>query len=487
MKDVCYKPWLFLTFVFIISRIILYAAGIEFDNQYVEGIWAYLDIVVLKENLWESVLYLHSQPPLFNLILGSLALLFPENYNAFSHALFVILSYFFMLSLYFTTRELGFSEKISLIVTCLFILNPATMLYENFFIYTLPTAALLCIAAAFLTRAVKKRSILAACIYVWLCTVILFLRSTFQIQWYFIMVLLPVFIFPKEQRKKLVLSCLAPIALVILLYGKNYFIFGQTTTSSWLGMNLAKFTLSQFSSEEIKDLVEKEKISKLTLVGPFHPLADYKKYGWGELRQNTGVLVLDNEVKSGDLHAANLNHAAYIEISNQFKHDAITLIKLYPERWMQGFFSANGIYFYPPSNYFALYTNRNNLIMKNFELYYNKIIYGQIIPYPWEKNFSLQDARDFRMQYVGILFVFLQLVSVIYAAYYCYMSWRKRDVEWVVWVFLLVNTLYVMTISNAVEAGENNRYRFMVEAFNFILFGLVIRDAYNTISRKRSV
>jgi hypothetical protein len=66
--------------VFVASRIAAYAAGIRFDADPLTWYWQYIDTVLLKERLLESLYYLHSQPPLFNLLLGVTLKAFPTSY-----------------------------------------------------------------------------------------------------------------------------------------------------------------------------------------------------------------------------------------------------------------------------------------------------------------------------------------------------------------------------------------------------------------------
>ena len=69
---------------------------------------------------------------------------------------------------------------------------------------------------------------------------VIYMRSAFQVIWLLgaIALLLAV-----SKRRRLVLSCCAvPLLAVALLYAKNEILFGVPTTSSWMGMNLARTT-----------------------------------------------------------------------------------------------------------------------------------------------------------------------------------------------------------------------------------------------------
>ena len=53
-------------------------------------------------------------------------------------------------------------------------------------------------------------------------------------------------------------------------------------------------------------------------------------------------------------------------------------------------------------------------------------------------------------------------------------------------MFIWLNVIYVTSVANFIEVGENMRYRFLVDPFYLILFGLLL-NAGLKISRKRSL
>lgn len=63
---------------FLLSRLGSYLAGVRFDMTPLEEFWQYLDVNLLRSRLLESLWYLHSQPPLYNLYLGLVLKLTPN-------------------------------------------------------------------------------------------------------------------------------------------------------------------------------------------------------------------------------------------------------------------------------------------------------------------------------------------------------------------------------------------------------------------------
>ena len=66
---------------FLASRIAAYAAGIRLAPDPLTWYWQYIEPALLKERLLESLFYLHSQPPLFNLFIGLALKAFPASYG----------------------------------------------------------------------------------------------------------------------------------------------------------------------------------------------------------------------------------------------------------------------------------------------------------------------------------------------------------------------------------------------------------------------
>jgi hypothetical protein len=60
----------FMLLSFALSRLIFYLSGVRFYTFFIDLFVQHAETYLLKNKLLESVFYMHSQPPLFNLILG---------------------------------------------------------------------------------------------------------------------------------------------------------------------------------------------------------------------------------------------------------------------------------------------------------------------------------------------------------------------------------------------------------------------------------
>jgi len=68
-----------LIFIFIISRLLIFSLGIEPDPKWIGSLMQHISLNLLKDDLFGSLFYFHSQPPLWNFIIGLGAKLLGNN------------------------------------------------------------------------------------------------------------------------------------------------------------------------------------------------------------------------------------------------------------------------------------------------------------------------------------------------------------------------------------------------------------------------
>src|SRR3990172_8734079 len=141
---------LLLTLCFFLSRLYAYRAGVRFDVTPLFGFAQIIDPALLRYDLLRSLWHLHSQPPAFNLYVGTVLKLW-------SHPLAFALSYQWLgllmnFSLYVILRKLGVGVVLCFALTLLFMFSPSSVLYENWLFYNYPVTAFLVFALFFVHR-----------------------------------------------------------------------------------------------------------------------------------------------------------------------------------------------------------------------------------------------------------------------------------------------------------------------------------------------
>ncbi len=439
--------------IYIYSRIIYYYVfGIFFNSKPLIFAVQYLDPELLRNNLLQSLFYLHSQPPLFNLFLGAGLKLFPGNPVPFYHYSFMILGLLFTVALYLLMVRLNISKRIAFILTVIFIINPAFILYENFLFYTHPVLVLLLLSAFFLNSYLKYKSSVSLVLFFSVISAAALIQSFFHLFWIMLIVIMLSFLRKKDVKRILIASSV-PLLIVASVYLKNYFVFGEFAASSWLGMNFSKITTFQLPGAVRDSLYKAGKTSYLSTLYYF-PDINNSKFDIGLDTVSTGIKALDEMKKTTG--RTNFNNINYIGIAKTSLKDAITVIKYEPSAYFRGIEKSVSIFFESAGNYPLLGWMKKKLRL--WPEIFNGIFYGQFGSRKKDGWFT-------------ILFFPLLIIFGIYLTF----NKRKFDPETRFTVgYMVFTVIYVSVIGILLDVGENNRFRYVIDPFMLILFGLLI-------------
>jgi hypothetical protein len=447
--------FIFILSVYFFSRLYIYLIlKIEFTSQFKETLVQYLDVEVLKNNFAESLFYLHSQPPLFNFVIGLTEITFGNYSSEIYLFLFNLMGCSTAILGYRILEHLNINKKIAVILVSFYLLTPATILYENLFFYTHAIIFFLVFSGYhFIVYLKDNKSVNGFLFFLGISGTIL-TTSFFHLIWFLIIFLFVVF--QNKSNKFVVFKVAAiPFLIVISLYLKNYFVFDQFSSSSWLGMNLARISVQQLDKTTIQNLHNKGYISVLSTLPPFTHYTDLdstirKQY----FNSNTGIAILDSTVKRNQ--RSNFNNYAYLTISKKLFDDDLFVIKNYPQVYFNGIKKAFIKYFDSPSKYKLL--TANSYKFHKYNKLFDAFIYGS--------------AKTTSTGYTTIIIVIFILVSSIFIL-------LKRKKDFLVRAFTgyaLINIIYVMFVGNLLELGENNRFRYYTEIFFILLLGIIINE-----------
>jgi hypothetical protein len=458
-------PLLGIMTAFIISRVVYDRAGIRFQGDLYLGYWHFIDPRLLLTDLWRSIYYMHSQPPLMNLFTGIIFRAFPTDYQEVFHILYFIVGLFLACGIYLLGIHIRLEPWLSAIITGWFMVSPGTVLYEHQLAYGYPLAALLTLAGVFLYRfAITGRSSWGALFFCSLAMIAL-TWGFFHITWFFFLTLIVFKLIP--ERRKVILTALLPFMFVTGWYSKNLFQVGQFTANSWAGMNLSKIATFRTPEKERKQLVKSGELSKFALIPPFrNPLVYLKLL---PDTQATGIPVLDEIYTS--LGTRNFHHLVYAEASHYYLMDALRVIYLMPEYYLRSIGQAFYIYFHSPSDFDPILENRSRI--QNLDLWWNRIFYGQ-----WLSNeTSIDRNTGMSAEHVGWWIVAVFVSAVVGCTIFL---WRTHDqiskAENMLVLYMLYNILFVTLIGNTMDIGENNRFRYVIDPFLLILFVFFLRN-----------
>lgn len=473
---------LWLAAAFAASRLLLHARGVRFDASPLGWFWQYLDVPWLRTDLLRSLWVLHMQPPLFNAFLGAVLKLggSPPFTEAVLHGFYVAVGLAIASLLHVLLRDLGVGPRISVAAALLYSLSPTAILYENWLFYTHLEAGMLLAAAWFLRRLVEHARMRSAAGFFAVLAALALMRALFHLVWLTACAALAL---AATRPPRLRVAAFAAAALLVVagLYAKNAWLFDAPAASSWFGMNLANAVLQGYSDAELAQRVEAHVTSPLVEIPPFSPLASYPTEWTRD--PDTEIPALGARTKHRG--ESNYNHLAYLELSRQYGRDALALIQHDPGRYLALLGQAWRRFLLSPSDYELVAPNRERLGL--WDRAYDAVVYG--VPDAWTGRprpppapaFAARPAPPISLRRMGWLWLALASAAV------CDASWlvartalrqlrpgaagadRVESARLATLAFCVFNVAFVGVVANAVEFGDNNRFRVAVEPLLVVL------------------
>lgn len=449
---------LLVVVAFLFTRILAFALGVRFDAAPLGFYWQYVDPVLLRNDLWGSVLALHSQPPLFNLFLG-LVVRLPEGWRAgVFHGFYLALGLAVALSLLAVLARLGVGARLRTGLALLAVASPSLVLYENLLSPTLPIVAALTGSALFLHRFLAGRRLGDGLAFGSLAAALVLTHGLFHLAWMAVALALAAAGLRRPRAALLVLGL--PLLLGVAWYARSLALYGHFAASSWMGMNLAHTAPRMMSPEDHATLLTGERA--ILEIEPFSPLPDYE--GVASLPPPTGRPVLDQAWKSTG--APNLHHLAYDEVSRRYLVAWRSLVRQRPDlhakavgaAWLVSFRSA------ADSSWFG--DNRRRL---GLWVDLARWAGGQVAPF----------QGTLGGWYVAWLVLLAWAAGVAWGVRETVRAARQKrlDPAALTIAYLTFSVLWVALVGNLVELGENDRFRLFAQPLATALLGMALAQA----------
>jgi hypothetical protein len=464
-----------LAMVFALSRLGYFLLGVRFDARPVLHYYQFIDPLLLKQRLFESLFYLHSQPPGWNLYTGAVLKFFPVSYPSVFHSIYLVLGLGICWSIYHLFRICGVSRWLAFSLASWFIVSPGVVLFENYMLYEYLVAFLLLVAAVALFHFVQQFHVgWATLLFAALFSLVL-VRNFFHLA--YLAAIMVALAFLCRSRHRTVLLCGAlPLLAILGLYTKNWILFGSFSGSTWMGLNMDTITLHQLTSREATDFVNRGVISPASLLELGSPLKLYRPYI--PMPARTGIPVLDDCATSTG--AANFNCLAFFRVRQIYTRDGLALLRIYPVVYLRSLETAWFTYFLPAGDY--PFFDLNGPKIHVIDRFWNVAFFGQFKEASDRKELrrlSAGGARTSLALYTG-LFLLIGLPALwLWSLYYLVTGVRRKVLDppaAILIGFLLLNIAYVTAIANFLSSFENNRYRFPLDAFYVVLLGIALTN-----------
>ncbi|MFO7630321.1 MAG: hypothetical protein R6W06_12560 [Prochlorococcaceae cyanobacterium] len=245
-----------LVLVFLASRLALFGKGLRPEQGHIINLWQNLDPALLQGDLARSLLFQHSQPPLWNAAIAGLIGI-AGGHDARAMRLWLALAWAMSLAItliiHYLVRRLTGRPWLAIGAGAFYVLFSSAYFYENYIFYMLPSAflATLCGLGAYRSAVATGDGARLG----WFCLAlagILGLILTWGLFHPLLIVpataLLMGCISGLPPRRKLHRSIVVASGLAVLLALvvplKNQLLYGQFSSSSWIGINLMNVGMS---------------------------------------------------------------------------------------------------------------------------------------------------------------------------------------------------------------------------------------------------
>lgn len=427
--------------------------------------WQLIDLDVLADDPLGSVWYLHTQPPVHNMVVGVVGWL-PLPIAGSLFVLYVAALAVGGLLLHDLLVRWGTGPRVAAAVAAFALASPGLVGTVAVAGYEVPASTLtigalwsaqrylgtghakwLLVTSAVLTTAALTRGLLHPAWVVGALGLLLAVR-------------------PVSRR-----NAAAVLAVPVVLLGgwmlKNELLFGSPSMSSWTGFNLQRGVTAVMDEEDVRAAVRRGDVSELALEHPWGSFDHYRERGWSQsCRPRHGHPAVSRADKPvpGTGSVANFNHECLLPVYDQAQRDAVTLMRRDPGRYLSTRTAAL-------ATSFDVGSGCHTEVCTWMDAVYRPLLAGVDVHIGME---------DWNLPLLGDEEGMTVKVSLTLAAACCWvmvrggmaavrlrrLGWRGRHAARtgeVVWLLAAWTVTVVVVGGDLVEFGENGRFRAMVD------------------------
>ena len=456
---------LLLALVFVVSRAIYLAVGVRPDTSPIGFYLQYIDPALLRDHLWQSLLYLREQPPGFNLYLGLVL-----KTSAHPEAVFFVIHLLMGLALAFCLMavmvRLGVANWLAFLLAALFTASPITVLYENWVFYEYPVMAALTVAVWAMERYIRTGAFRDALLFFLSLAAVASIRGTYHLSWFLLLASLAIWLTRRRWRTGLAAAAV-PTLMIAAFYVKNYAMFGDLIPGQvYKKMNYADMVQQQAPDGAIERLTRAGRIGRILEIPAIGTRTDrYAEF----VRQptQTGIPLLDMRQKTTGVD--NWHSAWTAKVANLYYRDAQVVARECPGLlWLQ--IRANlRTYLLPATGVVAFEDAQNAVRLRPFLDWYERITSGEF--------FIDTESDDDPIAWLNVFLLPACLAGGLIITIRTFSKYSGRTSEsqarCTTILFLLFNIVYDSAITIVFSAGDHNRYREEVAPLYAILLGVL--------------
>ncbi len=451
--------------VFVVSRVAAFVAGVRYDDGLLHNAYQLLDVKLLRDHPFLSIFYLHSQPPLFNLFTAAVVQLPNDLVQTVLAALWALAGLATALLVFSTMARLGVRTWLGVVIVCVFLVAPETILTESWFFYTELQVFLTALALFALTRFASTRRTSDGALFAGCLGALVLMRSSFHI---LLLVLVLAVLWRQLTVAPRQLAAIAAVPLVVAgaWSVKNVVVFDSWSNSSWLGMNLSYVAHAGVSGSECRRLASEGRVRRSACHVPFRAPSAYT----AEFPHPTqyGNPATDKLVKSTG--QPNFNASLYTDVASQYQHDSIELLRHGgAAAAARAELAAYTVWAEPGDDSLQLRADRRPIA--GYADWFDRIVLVRPVAIGWNDpaRFGASAGPFPWGEALGsVSYTILALFG--FAVFGAVVGWRRRHHDAVlhtVTTIALILLVWSVVVGNALDYRENNRFR--VEAGPLLL------------------
>ncbi len=491
----------YLFLIFLISRIFYYEFfNIKFDGWTLDIYWQFFPKELLRNELIDSLIYNHYQPPFLNLLVG-LLMKVSENYIFLLQLIYLFSGLSSIFFIYLICNQFQFSKNFSFIISSALLLLPTTILYENHLYKEYLTFLFVLWLFYFTLKSLNNGNSFYNIINISISLSLLCLtRETFHIFWGYILIF---FIHKNFNLSKKITLLIIFTSIVSPFYIKNLILFNK------FGINVSSVYehLNQ-KIDYIKEMEDPERHQKIREFS-FGSHKDYQNFKKKtseiyDIPLYTSAFTYKDFFKHQYLYKNELLQSntsfneIWIEVNKYRKKDFLLILKEYPSLLLLNILNSATRHLFSSSDYFN-FTKHNadkmKIIIKISDCLKLTPICFYEYKFDWKTGYT-PDGQSFKtmdtgplsykekiiysLQYTNFLLIIIYL-SLLYFLIKSFFS--KRDKQENLINFWLITFIFIFLSLIIFEDGEIARHRFPFDYLCFLIFLKQVKEYF--LKKKR--
>lgn len=463
-----------LTAIFAVVHALYHLAGVRFIDTTLIEVMHFIDVELLKTRLFESLFYLHIQPPLFNLFAGLVLKITPDSPCLFQ-AVFLACGLTLYLNLFSLQVKFGVNEGLAACLATVFMASPSFILWEHFLLYTLPIATLLSVAALCLLNYIESRRTRPLLGFFVAIFVLCGIASMFHIG-FFLLLFGALLSFGRSYRRQILAVGLVPLVVLFGIYFKNYLLFGEFNVCSFAEKNLWIMTAGNMPWAEKTKLVEEGKLSRLSLINRWDALDNYPPEYSVVPERFRDIPVLATTHKTNG--KVNYNHFGYIANCAVYGADAKYVLLHEPHHFIVSTVQSWYRYFKSSSDLPVAPENQQHI--QPMLTFYDHFVYGKV-PFDLSSWSRLVE----KTQSAPCVFLLFGLPLVFFYGVFRAGRPGLSTAQRATLAFMLFTIFMVAVLGCSLDYLETARYRFTTDAFSAVVLGMFIQANFSRCGGER--